>query len=263
MPYIDNLESSANVTGRRALIRRRRIGSATTQTARPSLSAPVNPNPTRIFTAQADIVVSWIKKSAGTAATKMPFAIFGKSDSFANYAKWLQNTPNVDSSWIYAGFFIYPAVPSAIVTGGIIPGAVIGDGVFLYFNPADGSGGSWVCVLIHCNQVAYATLLDATNSDRFVISTIRYSLPNPSALTQYGEQINYLYQGLFGKSVADSLNPLSYKNPEQFQNATIDIPLGSNGWGVDKASEFGGYIIPSQVMTWSIFIESETRLSAA
>jgi hypothetical protein len=260
--FIDNLESAENVTGRKnRQIRGRRVGTATTQRAVPSRTAPVNANPTRIFTAQADLVISWVKKVGGAGATKMPFALFSKADASANYAKWLQNTPNVDASWLYAGFFIYPSVPTSICPTGVV-GAIIGDGIFLYYNPADGAGGSYVAVVIHCNQIAYGSLLEATNSDRFVISTIRYSLPNPTVLTQYGEQVNYLYQGLFGKSVTDSLNPLSYKEPTQFQTGVIDIPLGSNGWGIDKYSEFGGYIIPTQVMTWSIFIESETRLTA-
>lgn len=257
--FIDNFDSAENVTGRRQISRGRRIGTVAVQTAR--RSAPVQGNPTKSFTAQADIVLTWVAKAGAVNTSKIPFSLFGNSDARALYTKFLTVQPLNNVNYVYAGFYIVPNISLTNILAGVaLPvGSVSGDGFFLFTNPVT---GDWMGVIVHCNQVAYGALLDATNSDRFVISAIRFALPNPATLTQYGEQITYLYQSLFGKAITDSLNPLSYKDPNQFQAGIIDIPLGSNGWGIDKSSQFGGYIIPSQVMTWSIFIQSETRLTA-
>lgn len=212
------------------------------------------------FTTQFDLNFSFAQGGAGAAtATKFPVVVFGNSDMQGNFAGTLGQCPILDPAFVFSGFYIAPSAQLFTITGSTNPGGAInGDGVFVYQRPVD---GHWIVIVVNCNQVAYGSLLGATQSDRFVINTIRYSVPNPAVLTQFLEKIGYFYQSTFGKATKDSLNPNSYKTEANQTQNIVTIPMS---WGVDKYGSLYTYIIPTAGVqaTWSVFVNYEQLLKA-
>lgn len=99
------------------------------------------------------------------------------------------------------------------------PVANVGDMVLVY----DLLYGTYATVVISCKQVAYGTLLDSLESDRFRISSIRMNSAIPSR--GFAENIEIVRQSLFGKMNNDSLSPMSFINPSQNQSTIADIPM--------------------------------------
>lgn len=115
-------------------------------------------------------------------------------------------------------------------------------------------------VIIRCTQVAYGTLLNAMASDRFVINMIRYiqNDTTPAGLLQYGNDIAMLQLSLFGKMNKDFVSPNSFKEPKNFQNGIIDIPLKK---GLDKQETIATYVNYDAVnLQWSIFVWSTMKI---
>ncbi|MFA7302014.1 MAG: hypothetical protein WC069_06910, partial [Candidatus Shapirobacteria bacterium] len=129
----------------------------------------------------------------------------------------------------------------------------LGDLVIPFTSALPGAGTTTLgLAIVRCSQVAYGTLLDALNSDRFVMNMIRYNIPDTTKVTQYNNNIGLFTLSLFGKADADYVSPNSYKKPEQFQNGFIDLPLK---YGVAKQKSIGMYVnYDCDVITWSIFV---------
>lgn len=216
--------------------------------------------------AQFDINVSITSRNSGVATftptVLLPTLLFGQADYEGNYRKGLGLNP-LPANIQYAGALTYPNIPAAWGITNVV-GAQIGD-LVLYFTQL--STTSHFAVIINCPQVAYSTLLAATNSDTFVTNLIRYSLPSPTVLGQYSNPVNIFKQSLFGKTENDSLNPLSYKNPNQQQTNIIDIPVAI---AINKRTEIGIYVqttptddslgVNVALFSWSVFVESDRKI---
>lgn len=213
--------------------------------------------------AQFDLNIrSWtFNGGAGDWSGKVPVFLFGVSDRDGNYRKGLGLLP-LPSNITFSGATVYPDLPGGFGAGLTV--AQVGDLVLSFLH----SNGSRCCIIINCSQVAYCTLLAATNSDRFMINLIRYSLPSTIILTQFNEAIKVSVQSLFGKSSDDSINPLSYKNPNQNQSNLIDILAGVS---INKRTELLTYVSPivgapiggsiqGDIFYWSIFVEAVDKL---
>jgi hypothetical protein len=115
-------------------------------------------------------------------------------------------------------------------------------------------------VIIRCVNVAYGTLLAATNSDSFVVNRIRYIQNDTSAagLLQYNNAIYWFKQSLFGKFDQDSITPNSQKPPDQYQAGVIDVGMLKT---ITKEIAFGSYINYDAVsIQWSIFVKAVNKL---
>ena len=91
-------------------------------------------------------------------------------------------------------------------------------------------------------------------SDRFIINMIRYiqNDTTPAGLNQYTNDIALLRLSLFGKMDKDFVSPNSFKEPKNFQNGIIDIPIKK---GLDKQETLATYINYDAVnLQWSIFV---------
>lgn len=77
---------------------------------------------------------------------------------------------------------------------------------------------------ISCNEVPYPTFLNSQLSDLFLISNIRYSLNDPTQLTQFAQAFEIRQKSLFGAGSQNPISPVSFKNPDQFQAGIIDLP---------------------------------------
>ncbi len=224
------------------------------------------PNPTANtprYVAQVDMTMKIVQGGSGGgapavgSAEKFPILMFGNIDSAADYTVSMRSFPLLDPNYVYQGIY---SVPDAGLNGLIgspigIPGVANGDVAFLWLNPVN---GDWIASIVHCNQLPYASLLAASSSDRFVINKVRYGVASPAVLTQYNEQMLWARQGLFGKKTDDSINPNSFKSPMQQQVNLIDMDVRLP---IDKYAVVGSYILQNEIATWSLFIESEIKLT--
>lgn len=87
------------------------------------------------------------------------------------------------------------------------------------------NGANTDITTISCNEVPYPSFLSANNQDLFLISNIRYSLNDPTQLSQFAQTFEMRQKSLFGAGAANPLSPVSFKTPEQFQAGIIDIPV--------------------------------------
>lgn len=207
---------------------------------------------------------AYMLANAAALATVLAFFVFGQSDFQGGYKKLRAQYP-LTSTWVYETPFIYGNGYAGTTLGVLDATALaqlqIGDMV----QPVTGTNGgvSYAgLVILRCTNVAYGTLLAATNSDSFVVNRIRYIQNDTSAngLLQYNNAIGWYSQSLFGKFSTDSITPNSQKPPEQYQNGVIDIGITK---GINKEIAFASYINYDAVsIQWSIFVKKVDKLQA-
>jgi len=196
-------------------------------------------------------------------ATQLAYFLFGNSDFAGGFARLIQAYP-LSGGWIYGiptiygkqdirinGNFIDATIQAQLRRGDLVIPA--------YFD--NGANTIIGLVILRCNQVGYGTLLDALNSDRFIINMVRYIMADTTAvgLAQYQNQIGVYKQSLFGKFDSDSISPTSFKMPEQQQDGIIDIPVEK---GIDKQIIIASYQNYDAVnVQWSVFVSTVDKLA--
>lgn len=206
---------------------------------------------------------AYMLANAPTLATQLPAFLFGNSDFAGGFTKLKALFPL--SGWSYGNSFVYGKDFPNSFFGALDTTATAnlrsGDLVQTFYS--DGATDYVAFVVLRCTQVAYATLLDALNSDMFTINMIRYILSDTSAagLDQYNNNVNIMKQSLFGKFDSDFVSPNSFKIPEQQQSGIIDIPLVK---GVDKQVALSTMIEYDVVnVQWSLFVRSVNKTAYA
>jgi len=239
----------------------------------PTFSAQFDMNTSlRFFSQDVATGLAWLAVTPAdlliaepTMATRLSAFYFGFSDFNAGYANAVSQFPlNV---WQYAGVGIRgkdqnpenifgsnwdALVGTQMAQGDVILHyvAVSGGGVLIYH----------AYVILRCTQVAYGTLLNAMASDRFVINNIRYILTDVTApgLLQYANNIALLTLSLYGKANKDFVSPNSFKQPKDFQNGIIDLPLKR---GMDKEQTLATYVNYNIAdYQWSVFVWSTHKI---
>ena len=76
---------------------------------------------------------------------------------------------------------------------------------------------------VRCNQVPYATFLEASKFDTFTVFNSRYALANPAQLSQFSEIYASVNKTLFGQAIENQLTVNQFKDPRQFQNGIVDV----------------------------------------
>ena len=79
-------------------------------------------------------------------------------------------------------------------------------------------------VVIHCENVAYGTLLSSFADDLITIDLIRYVVPIAN-VNQFINPITFGTQSIFGKIATDSIDPRMYITNKDFQQQIADIPV--------------------------------------
>lgn len=220
------------------------------------------------FVAQFDINVKLYLQTVGMSSSKLayltpiektltyPYQIFGYSDMMGGQTNFRSNFPEIKKrpkQFEYVQSVGNDNLLSGPVYFENIPNIKTGDIVFVY--EYDGQANLY-CV-VSCQQVAYSSLLDAIESDRFNISGIRLSSPRPELAFQ--PNIELTTQTLFGQKSNSPVSPIAFLRPEQFQKGTVDIPLTCE---INK--EFG---IMSQIavgcseINYSIFVKSTKKVN--
>lgn len=213
---------------------------------------------------------------------KLMFCLFGNADFQSGYARVKESTPL--TNWVYGepvavrgkdlshilpvnvGGIAVESHPflSRAVNEGI---ASIGDVVIPMYLQVDVPvvGGTTATmyiaeVVIKCTSVAYATLLAATNSDRFTINMVRYTIPDDTKISQYSNQIVPIRQSLFGKLSSDKVSANIGTNPKNYQNNIVDIGIIKP---IDKETSLSCYInYDVEKIVWSLFIETTQKITA-
>lgn len=192
--------------------------------------------------------------------TYIPFFLFGLNDYLAGFPKARTNYP-LTANWTYGipGIYGKDDFYALAFDSNVTALLQNGDLIIVFTSALPGSGTTTLALIIlRCTQVAYGTLLNALNSDRFVMNYIRYALADATQVAQFAYQIGIFKQSLFGKSEIDYISPNSYKDPKNYQAGIIDIPLK---YGVDKNRTLGSYNLYTNVdMTWSIFVWTTKKL---
>jgi len=200
-----------------------------------------------------------------TMATRLAAFYFGFSDFTAGYANAVSQFPL--AVWQYAGITVRGKDPNWENIYGsnweAAVGALLAQGDVIQHFEAVSGGGVLVYhayIIQRCTQVGYATLLNAMASDRFVINNIRYILTDVTApgLLQYANNIVLLTLSLYGKANKDFISPNSFKQPKDFQNGIIDVPLKR---GIDKQETLATYINYNIAdYQWSVFVWSTSKI---
>lgn len=252
-----------------------------------SVDAPmaVNPQATKLgavqgnpsFAAQFDlsVILRWFTVAAGvytgttyaavaaaqptTAQVKLPAFLFGNSDFAGGFAKLRAQFPL--AVWSYDAPFIAGLGANATQFGLLdvtARGQLVAGDLVQPLVATLGGTNYVVFIIIRATQVAYGTLLDALNSDMFIMNNIRYIVPDATALSlnQYQNNLSVLKQSLFGKFDSDFVSPNSFKTPEQQQQNIIDIPIKK---GVDKQVALAVLVnpdIPNGTFQLSFFVSN-------
>lgn len=223
----------------------------------------------RYFTVAAGVYTSrtaaYILANHAALATQLTAFMFGQSDQQGGF-KNAQGQFPLSGGWAYdVTPFVYGYQLATTTFGNLDATAKaqlqVGDLVIPYqaVNAAINVVG---LVIIRCQEVSYGKLLASLSSDRFYLNNIRYVLTDTSAagLTQFNNNLFLLSESIFGKFNKDSVAPDTFKQPEQFQNGIIDVPIKK---GFDKGVLLGTYVnYDSVTQKMSMFIAQVDKLAA-
>lgn len=191
----------------------------------------------------------------------LPFFIFGANDFAAGYASLRGRFP-INANWAYGSPFIWTGQATELALDATVFNDLqIGDLVIPFTSALPGAGTTTLALhIVRSPNVAYATILESSSSDRFIIDGIRYRIPDQSQTAQYDNQIGLFDLSLFGKFNSDNASPTSYIKPEQFQNGVVDIPIE---YAIDKHKSFGLFnVFTNLTMTLSIFVVAVSKIEA-
>lgn len=204
--------------------------------------------------------------AAGLHATlknKLAFFLFGNIDFESGYPLLQGQFPV--QTWNYGVPFIYGRTVTPAVNGIAIDATVTaklqkGDLVIPYYATAGGT--KYVGILVVRSQdVPFGSLLQATQSNMFGLSTIRYVVNSAAAadLAQFNNAIICTDETMFGKIQKDSVNPNAFKNPEQMQDQIIDIDFDFRVSKQKALSSYFNYdagaISLQMFVTWAVKID--------
>jgi len=190
----------------------------------------------------------------------IPAFIFGNSDFSSGFTKmqalypltlWTYGAPlTIGKDYLQVNDVALDATAKSYLQNGDIVTPVY----------ATSGGVNYVALSVtRCVEVAYSTFLGSISSDMFSLNGIRYNISDDNLINQYKNAIGIYRQSLFGKLESDSLNPNTYKMPENYQKGVIDIPLQEK---IDKNSflAFRMNYTAAETLSWNIFVRSLERL---
>lgn len=239
----DNLELNPNLDASVS----KGIGAALSQImGNPPFKAEINVNVSVKYYSQA---VPGIPVEVAAAAlpaaqkTNYPVYFFGQSDKASHYRKARQlvnsvawNTGdmsvidggNLQGSPIYpdpaAGGEILPYALGSLTNNLLLPGDVLLAIPMQLFVQGVAATTIVAEVLIRCSNVGYGTLIDSLSSDLITLNMIRYTV-DAAQTAQLANQIEAIYQSLFGKASTDTIDPNAFITGGTFNPNISDIPV--------------------------------------
>lgn len=175
--------------------------------------------------------------------TQYPVYFFGQSDKASAYrkARQLVNSPawnttdmavidggNTQGQPIYpdpaAGGSIIPYALGSVVNNLLLPGDILLAIPMAGFVAAAAATTIVAEVLIRCSNVGYGTLIDSLSSDLITLNMIRYRV-DAAQTAQLANQIEAIYQSLFGKAATDTIDPNAFITGGTYNPNIADIPV--------------------------------------
>lgn len=179
-----------------------------------------------VAAAQFNITVT---RNSNNIAQTLPVAIFGAADANNGYA-------NVLNANLGTGTTI-----SSVNLGTANGTAQANNVTITYVN-----GANTDTVSISSDTYPYTSLLDATRTDMFKMSKVRYSISDATQLAQFNQGFTFLSNSMFGSRNSNNVSVGAYRSPEQFQTAIIDL----NGeFDIDKETS----IVTGIIQTAGVF----------
>lgn len=180
--------------------------------------------------------------------TQSIFALFGFTDFVSGYAK-VQGLLPLAGGWAYGRPFVFGKDAPVVIVNGVnqfIDATVsaqlrLGDVVIPMTAATAGPVYNVLLSVIRCQQVEYSSLLNSNVGNSFFQKGIRYILNDTSAngLLQYGNALYNFNKSWLGKFQYDSTDVNSNKQPTNFQNGVIDVPLTL---GITKSAGLASYV---------------------
>ena len=198
---------------------------------------------------------------AAALQNSLPFFVFGVNDFAAGF-NFLRGQYPINQNWAYGSPFIWTGQATELgLDATVFADLQIGDLVIPFTSPLPGAGTTTLALnIVRSSNVAYGTILDSSNSDRFIMNGIRYVIDDLTQLLQFSNQIGLFDLSLFGKADSDRVSPNSFKKPEQFQNGIIDIPIE---YAIDKHKSMAFYNLYTNLnQSWSVFVSALMKIEA-
>jgi hypothetical protein len=228
----------------------------------PNFIAQIQMNLLKQYYSVAAGVYTSILPAAVPAAlqTALPVFIFGTSDFASGFAKiksqyqsgfgsWTMNRPVVYNKDYAADNF---SAWTATVTNNLR------DGDLVVPFTATNAGTNYVALaIVRTTDVAYATLLDALNSNKFNTNLVRYSV-TAGQETQFANGITIADLSMFGKFVSDPINPEAFISPLQDQDNRLDMDADMNISKTKSLSLLANYDVVT--FRFNIFIYSVDKI---
>lgn len=209
------------------------------------------------------ILPAAILAAGGGLPVTLPFFLFLNSDWESGYSQLQTKFPQ--AVWGYNAPVVYgkdqpitSGVPLANGKWDANVTALLRNGDVVFPFTATVGGTRYVAlVVVRAADVAYASLLGATNSNTFSINMIRYKVVAGQE-TQFANTVLTANETMFGKVETDPINPESFQNPEQNQDNIIDMDVEidvNKQKGIASATNYDVV-----TMTWNIFIASASKI---
>lgn len=112
-------------------------------------------------------------------------------------------------------------------------------------------------VIISCQQFPYINFLRSLVTTPQMVGFFRY---NVTTQAQIAKQIILATYSMFGANLDNTISPLSYKTPNQFQNDIIDI---MTSFAIDGNKGMILDLLPDEAVTLNMFISDFDRVAAS
>lgn len=188
-----------------------------------------------------------------------PFFLFATMDFDAGYKQAQANNP-LNGGWIYGEPFVFGRDPARSAFGSLDANvtAQLQKGDVVVPLSATVAAQNYVALkIVRSQNVAYASLLSAANSNTFELNLLRYTVTLGQE-DQFNNTVFLTELSMFGKYTSDNLEPTSFIAPEQDQSNIADIDIRINvdkNKGITTVSDFDVVNI-----TWNMFVKSAMQI---
>ena len=183
-----------------------------------------------------------VRRVTANIAGPLPYVIFGAMDAQNGYRRALQGLLKGGTVLDSVEVGESDAQPEALV--------------LTYSN-----GANTDTVEVTCGAAPYPLVLNSTITDTLQSMKMRLSISDPAASAQFLTDLSVQVRNMWGTVKSRSLNPESFRSPEQFQNGILDINVGIN---FDKETMIVGEILGTADFTVShaLFIQDFVAVRA-
>lgn len=193
----------------------------------------------------------------------LPFFLFLNLDFAAGYAQLKQKFPQ--PLWVYNAPVVWGKDQPLSSTRPLANGkwdagvtALLRDGdVIIPFTATVGGINYVAFTIVRANDIAYASLLSATDSNTFGINLVRFKVALGQE-AQFANSVVLANETMFGKVTTDPVNPESFQSPQDQQPNILDMDVQvdiNKQKGIASAANFDVV-----ALTWNVFIDKTSKI---